>query len=217
MAIKWLLTACCYTHRSVPCSAIIREASSCSRWQQIQRCIARLYAESERLWNAQLNWMSLANLSSQGSGNPIGEKLEGSAPQLPGNCQVCLTQSPLLSLASLLWLCPLSSSPSLLILPSPHAHGQPLLLYSLSLPLSLFLSLLPSQLPSLPLPMPWINSILFYTILSCGRSLGKGWLSVGPQRHPLPPHLTAHPPNIFLLSPCLFIKHTHTKKKNKVL
>jgi len=39
----------CSTHRSVPCSAIIREASSCSTWEPIQRPTARHYAESETL------------------------------------------------------------------------------------------------------------------------------------------------------------------------
>jgi hypothetical protein len=40
-----------------------------------------------------------------------------------------------------------------------------------------------------------------YSILYHGWSLrGKGCLSMGPQRHPFPPHLIAHPPNIFSLS-----------------
>ena len=32
--VKWLLMRVCYTHRPVPCSAILREASSCSRQEQ---------------------------------------------------------------------------------------------------------------------------------------------------------------------------------------
>ena len=47
-----LMTFCC-THRSAPCSAIIREASSCSRWEQTQRPRGRQ------------NGMSLSNLFSQ--------------------------------------------------------------------------------------------------------------------------------------------------------
>jgi hypothetical protein len=37
----------CYTQRSVPCSAIIQEAFSCSRWEQIQKPTARHYAEKD--------------------------------------------------------------------------------------------------------------------------------------------------------------------------
>jgi hypothetical protein len=49
-----------------------------------------------------------------------------------------------------------------------------------------------------------------YTIPSCGWYLAvvegwKGWLSMGPQRHLLPPCHTKSPPNIFLL-PYLFRK-----------
>jgi hypothetical protein len=40
---------------------------------------------------------------------------------------------------------------------------------------------------------------------------GKGYLSMGLQRHPLPPHCTVPPPNIFLPS-YLFIKHNRYKK-----
>ena len=49
VAIKYLPVSFCSTHRSVPCSAIIREASSCSSWEQIQRATARQCAESEEL------------------------------------------------------------------------------------------------------------------------------------------------------------------------
>lgn len=42
--IKWLLRVLCYTHRSVPCSTIIKEASPSGMWEQKQRPIARPYA-----------------------------------------------------------------------------------------------------------------------------------------------------------------------------
>ena len=45
VAIKWLLVILCYTHRSRPFSGIIRETSSCSQWDQIQRTIANHYGE----------------------------------------------------------------------------------------------------------------------------------------------------------------------------
>lgn len=35
-----------YAHTSVPCSDIIREASFCSSWKQVQRTIARQYTEN---------------------------------------------------------------------------------------------------------------------------------------------------------------------------
>lgn len=38
-----------YTHRSRPFSGIIRETSSCSQWDQIQRTIARHFSETETL------------------------------------------------------------------------------------------------------------------------------------------------------------------------
>ena len=37
IAKQWLQVKMCYTHWSVPCSAIIKEDSSCSRWDQTQR------------------------------------------------------------------------------------------------------------------------------------------------------------------------------------
>lgn len=40
IAIEWLQMTLCYTHRSVPSLAIIREASFCCRWEQIQRPMA---------------------------------------------------------------------------------------------------------------------------------------------------------------------------------
>jgi hypothetical protein len=49
VVIKWLMIFI-YTHRS----AIIGEASSCSRWEQIQRPNVRHYEGSERSWNTQL-------------------------------------------------------------------------------------------------------------------------------------------------------------------
>jgi len=68
--------------------------------------------------------------------------------------------------------------------------STPLLLYSLSL------FLCPTN-PLTPVPMPWINSILYYTI--CGWSLRrKGCLSMGPLRHCLYPDLhRTYPTPIF--------------------
>lgn len=48
--------AFCYAHRSLPCSVIIREASSCLRREQIQRPSARQCAESERVWTLSPKW-----------------------------------------------------------------------------------------------------------------------------------------------------------------
>ena len=110
----------------------------------------------------------------------------GSAPQLPGNSQVCLTHykrgcSPLpLALAFLLLP---------LLLPTPNSP-----LSTCSWPFSVSTTL------STPFPMPWINSILYYTIV---------WLD--PQGEQMSQHgcLTTPPPNIFLLSLLyLFIKHS---------
>lgn len=55
----------CYTHGSVPCTAIIRKASSCGRWEQIQRLPVRHYAEWETLGHSALNGLSPWNLWSQ--------------------------------------------------------------------------------------------------------------------------------------------------------
>lgn len=43
----------CYTQRSLPCSAIIKKASSCRTQEQIQRPTDRQHSESERHWNTQ--------------------------------------------------------------------------------------------------------------------------------------------------------------------
>ena len=43
----------CSTDKPVPYGAIIREASSCSKWEQIERPTASQDAESERPWNTQ--------------------------------------------------------------------------------------------------------------------------------------------------------------------
>ena len=67
----------CYTHRSVPYSAIIRETSSCSRWEQIQRPIARHYAESETLEHIALFGMTPPNIPRfLNLLNPMGEETE---------------------------------------------------------------------------------------------------------------------------------------------
>ena len=127
-----------------------------------------------------------------------------SAPQLPGNGQVCLTHykrgclppPPSCSLASLLSLCPLSPSPSLPIHPTTTTcHGSSL--FSSTLSLCFSLSLLPLNSP------PHALNKLFYTILSvvwlCG-SGGKDTSAWASRGTPLPPHLTTPPPNIFLPS-----------------
>jgi hypothetical protein len=114
-----------------------------------------------------------------------------STPQLPGNSQVWLTHYkrgclPLpCSLALAFLLPPLSPFSSPL---SPQANVWPLLLYpppsvclclslsvclsvclSVSLPFSACITLLT------PFPMPWINSILYYSVL-CLVSRGEGML-----------------------------------------
>lgn len=59
----------CYTRRAAYCSAIIREASSCSGWEQTQRPTARQNARSERPQNIQ----SIQYLPSR---NPEEEEVE---------------------------------------------------------------------------------------------------------------------------------------------
>lgn len=54
VAIKWLLMTFCYTHRPVPCSAIIREASCCSRWEQIQRPTAGQVCREWETWDVSI-------------------------------------------------------------------------------------------------------------------------------------------------------------------
>lgn len=62
--MKWVTTFC-YTHWSVPCPAIIRDAFSCSRWEQIHRATARQCREWEILEYFILNRMSPSNHSPQ--------------------------------------------------------------------------------------------------------------------------------------------------------
>jgi hypothetical protein len=142
--------------------------------------------------------------------NPMLAFCLNSTPQLPGNSQVvltyykrgCLPPPPslthLLSYSCLLPPC----SPCLPILfpLSPRGHGLHLLLYSPSLCLSL--ALLP------PLPMPWINSILYYTVvwLAPGRGGEKGCLGMDPRRQSLPPYLTT-PHRTYLNTYLSFYKH----------
>ena len=125
----------------------------------------------------------------------------GSAPQLPGNSQVCLTHykrgcSPLLSLllSSPLALAPLPSIPSLpILLPlSPCAHGWPLLLYSPSL--SAILSLY------YPLNSPSHASNKLHSVLCCPVAVTSGGTCMDLQKHPLPPHHTAPPSDTYLAS-----------------
>ena len=137
----------------------------------------------------------------------------GSAPQLPGNSQVCLTLyrrgclPPPLPLAPA--LSPSSCFPLPISLPpSPCVRGWPLLsTYSLSLSLSLsaFLCLF-----SLNSPPHALNKLY-----SCGWSLGGRDASAWPpQSHPLSLHLTAHPPSTFLIS-LSFYKTQHWVKRIK--
>lgn len=45
--IKWFIMICCYTHRWVPYSIIIKEASFWRRWAQIKGTTARHYEERD--------------------------------------------------------------------------------------------------------------------------------------------------------------------------
>lgn len=72
----------CYTHSSVPYSAIIREAASCSRWEQVQR---------EALECTALNWISPSNPFPQSSGN-LAEEVGKRAPELGALYQLSKAQ-----------------------------------------------------------------------------------------------------------------------------
>lgn len=55
----------------------IREASSCSRWEQTRDPPPDIMqGERKALEHSALNWMSTSNLSSQSSGDPNGENAE---------------------------------------------------------------------------------------------------------------------------------------------
>jgi hypothetical protein len=99
-----------------------------------------------------------------------------SAPQLPGNGQVCLTHKRV-------------------CLPAP--------LFSASTTLST------------PLPVPCINSILYYTFMWLVPQ-GEGMPQHGPIEAPLPPHLTAHSPDIFLPS-FIFLQNTILRNNDDIL
>lgn len=63
------------SNRPVPCSAIIRTASFCSSWEQIQRPTARNYAESQKaLEYSALNGMLPSNPSHHSSGKLVEEE-----------------------------------------------------------------------------------------------------------------------------------------------
>lgn len=67
----------CSTQRSMPCSSIIIETSSCNRRKQMQRATGRHYAsERNTLELLALNGLSPSNSSPQGSGNPTEEEAE---------------------------------------------------------------------------------------------------------------------------------------------
>jgi hypothetical protein len=65
----------CYIHRSVPYSATIREASFCSRREQMQRLTVRHYLERV-LRTLSSKWESPPNPSPQSSGKPAEEEKE---------------------------------------------------------------------------------------------------------------------------------------------
>ena len=145
-----------------------------------------------------------------------------STTQLPDNIQVCIThykRGHMLTLLSLALLSscyfsvlsplpPLFHSPPsslftcswlvytpLLPLPLPLAFPLPVSLFSVSTTLSTFL------------PMPWINSILYYSVVWLAPPGKGGCLCMGPQRHPLTlPHIQ----QTHSFSPSLFIKHNIT-------
>jgi len=127
--------------------------------------------------------------------------LLGSAPQLPHNSQVCLTQYKRFCLPLLTLL--LSYSPSLpllspfssLLSPPVRPALTPLLLFSLSLSLSLLCLYSPNSPPHA------LNKLYSILYPSFGWYLrGKGCLSLGPQRYNLPPQHATPLPNISLAS-----------------
>jgi hypothetical protein len=63
--MKWLLTAFCYTHRSVPCSPIIREVSSCSNGNSTETHSQTVFREWETLEHSALSGMSIKSLFSE--------------------------------------------------------------------------------------------------------------------------------------------------------
>ena len=58
----------CSTHKSMPYSDIMRDASSCKRLKQIQRPTARHYMERKSLKHTALNFLSPSNPSENGRG-----------------------------------------------------------------------------------------------------------------------------------------------------
>jgi hypothetical protein len=120
--------------------------------------------------------------------------LLGSAPQLPGNSWLCLTHFKRVCLSPTLTspLAPTTSPISALHSPPPlsaRAHDWTLFLLSLSLSLSLALALALSL---------FLSSILYRCM--AGPSGGRDTSAWALQRHPLPPHHTATPPNTSLTS-----------------
>jgi hypothetical protein len=125
----------------------------------------------------------------------------GSAPQLPGNSQMCLTHykrgclPPPLSLLFLLFLLdPALPSPDF----SPPLSILVAGLYSLSLSLSLLLSQLPSHAPNK------LYSILYFCVAnSLGERDASEWASRGPPF----PHTWLHIHQTYYFSSYLLIKH----------
>ena len=125
--------------------------------------------------------------------------LLGSIPQLPDNSQVCLAYYKRHCLALLTLL----RSLFLLSLPRPHVCRFSGPGFSLLICLCVSLSSFPNSSPHA------LNKFYSILYLLYGLSLrGKGCLSMGPQRYPLPHHHTVLLPNISLKL-FLFYKTQH--------
>ena len=66
----------CYTHRSVPCSAMIREASSCNSWEQTETH-SQIYTESRTPWNTQVFPSGFKEPRGRGDGNSVRDRGHG--------------------------------------------------------------------------------------------------------------------------------------------
>lgn len=67
---------CRHTHGPGPCPVISAEASSCSRWEQIETHSQTPCRESETLGYSALNRMSPSDPSLQGSGNSVEDEVK---------------------------------------------------------------------------------------------------------------------------------------------
>jgi hypothetical protein len=126
-----------------------------------------------------------------------------SSPQLPGNSQVGLTHSSL--------SCLLPSCFSLLLHLSPHSLSSSLhivMIYSSTLFLSLPFS--SSTILLTPLPMPWVNSILYYTLVWLVPQ-SEGISQHGPTKAPPSPLTSQHLHRTYLIVLYLFINTSMTR------